>query len=67
MSLVFLALPIALLIAAVAVGAYLWAAKSGQFDDLETPRHRALWEDDAVAEAPDEAGTDGEPTSRTRE
>lgn len=46
MSLVFLALPIALAIAALAVGAWWWAAKSGQYDDLETPRHRALWEDD---------------------
>jgi len=32
----------------LAVMAYLWAAKSGQFDDLETPRHSVLWEEDAV-------------------
>lgn len=50
MSLIFLVLPLALLIAAIAVAAYFWAARSGQFDDLETPRHRALWEEDAVAE-----------------
>ncbi|MDA1258989.1 MAG: cbb3-type cytochrome oxidase assembly protein CcoS [Planctomycetota bacterium] len=67
MSLVYLALPVALFIAALAVGAWWWAVKSGQFDDLETPRHRALWEDDAVAEDADEIGADGKPTSRNRE
>lgn len=63
MSLIFIVLPIALAVAAVAVIAYLWAAKSGQFDDLETPRHRILWEDEAAG--PDE--TKDEPTSRNRE
>ena len=61
MSLIFLVLPIALAAAAAAVLAYLWAARSGQFDDLETPRHRVLWEDEP-------AGPGAEPpTSRTRE
>ncbi len=63
MSVVFLVLPLALLIAAAAVAAYLWAARTGQFDDLETPRHRALWEEDAVAgdetgKAPEDAARD---------
>jgi len=61
MSLIFLVLPIALAVAAAAVFAYLWAARSGQFDDLETPRHRILWEDEAAG--PDEEA----PTSRNRE
>lgn len=63
MSLIFLVLPIALAVAAVAVIAYLWAARSGQFDDLETPRHRILWEDEAA----DPAAPQDEPTSRSRE
>lgn len=61
MSLIFIVLPIALAVAAAAVIAYLWAAKSGQFDDMETPRHRILWEDEAAG--PAEEG----PTSRNRE
>lgn len=56
MSLVWIALPAALLLGALAVGAWWWANRTGQFDDLETPRHRALWEDDAVAEEPEEPG-----------
>lgn len=61
MSLIFLVLPVALAVAAAAVIAYLWAARAGQFDDLETPRHRILWEDEAAGPAADE------PTSRNRE
>jgi cbb3-type cytochrome oxidase maturation protein len=36
-----------LLFAGAAVAVYLWAARSGQFDDLETPAARILDEDDA--------------------
>jgi cbb3-type cytochrome oxidase maturation protein len=28
-----------MLIAAIAVGFFIWAARTGQFDDLETPGH----------------------------
>ena len=45
MSVIFLVLPLALLIVAVAVGAFVWATKRGQFDDLETPAIRALHDD----------------------
>jgi cbb3-type cytochrome oxidase maturation protein len=45
MSVIFLVLPLALIIVAVAVGAYAWAARRGQFDDLETPAIRALHDD----------------------
>ncbi len=45
MSVIFLVLPLALLIVAVAVGAFVWATKRGQFDDLETPAIRAIHDD----------------------
>jgi cbb3-type cytochrome oxidase maturation protein len=45
MSVIYIVLPVAILIAAVAVGAFLWAAKRGQFDDLTTPAIRALQDD----------------------
>ena len=43
---IFVLLPLALLIAAVAAGFFVWAAKSGQFDDLETPPVRMLFDDE---------------------
>jgi cbb3-type cytochrome oxidase maturation protein len=46
METIFVLLPFALLIAAVAVGFFIWAVRSGQFDDLETPAVRILFDDD---------------------
>jgi cbb3-type cytochrome oxidase maturation protein len=43
---IFVLLPLALLIAAVAVGFFVWAARTGQFDDLETPAVRMLFDDE---------------------
>jgi cbb3-type cytochrome oxidase maturation protein len=45
MSVVFLVLPLALLVVFVAIAAYAWAARRGQFDDLTTPAMRILHED----------------------
>lgn len=45
MSVVFVMAPIALVLAAVAVAAFIWAARDGQFDDTETPAHRVLFDD----------------------
>jgi cbb3-type cytochrome oxidase maturation protein len=42
MSVIYLVLPLALLIVAGAVLAFVWSAKSGQYDDLETPAVRVL-------------------------
>ena len=45
MSVLYIVLPLALIVVGVALFAYLWAAKRGQFDDLETPAMRALHDD----------------------
>ncbi len=42
MSVVYLVLPLALIIVGGAVLAFVWSAKSGQYDDLETPAVRVL-------------------------
>ncbi len=42
MSVMYLILPLALVIVFVAVAAFVWAARRGQFDDLDTPAMRAL-------------------------
>jgi cbb3-type cytochrome oxidase maturation protein len=52
MSVIFLVLPLALLIVLGAVGAYIWAVRRGQFDDLDTPAVRLLHDDDAPSTAP---------------
>ena len=52
MEILYLLIPIAILLVAAMVGAFLWAAKSGQFDDLEGPAHRILMEEDEPQEPP---------------
>ncbi len=46
MSILYVLIPLALLILAVAVWAFFWAVGSGQFDDLDTPAVRILMDDD---------------------
>ncbi len=48
MTLIVIAIPVALLIAASAVAAFIWAARSDQFEDLDTPAVRMLNEDPAI-------------------
>lgn len=45
MELVFVALPVALVIGGAALAAFIWAARDDQFEDLDTPSERALFED----------------------
>ncbi len=52
MEILYLLIPIALLLVAAMVVAFLWAARSGQFDDLEGPAHRILMDDDEPREKP---------------
>jgi len=49
MSVMFILLPVALIFSGAALLVFLWAARSGQFDDLETPGLRILHEDEEPA------------------
>ncbi len=49
MSVIYVLLPTASLLAAAAVAAFIWAVKRGQFDDLKTPALRMLHDDDDAA------------------
>ena len=55
MSVMFILLPLALLLAGLALLVFIWAARTGQFDDLETPALRILHEDVAVRSSVDGA------------
>ena len=45
MSVLYIVLPLALLIVGIAVAAFVWATRRGQFDDLDTPAVRVLHDD----------------------
>ena len=48
MSVILIMLPAALVLAGLGVWAFIMAAKKGQFDDLDTPAIRAVFDDDDV-------------------
>ena len=46
MSVLYIVVPLALAVVAVAVAAFVWATRRGQFDDLDTPAVRMLYDDE---------------------
>ena len=55
MSAVYIALPFALLLALIFLAGFIWSVRSGQMDDLETPAHRILGEDEVRKTAPQDS------------
>lgn len=45
MTVLFIVVPLAMVMAGVGLGAFFWAVRGGQFDDLDTPQCRALFDD----------------------
>jgi len=46
MSVLFIALPVALVLVTASITAFTWAMRRGQFDDLDTPAVRILHDSD---------------------
>ncbi|WP_262695707.1 cbb3-type cytochrome oxidase assembly protein CcoS [Kordiimonas aquimaris] len=46
MSVLLYLIPIALMLGVLGLGAFLWAMKNGQYDDLDGAAHRILLDDD---------------------
>ena len=46
MDILYLLIPISLILISVIILIFLWAIRSGQFDDLEGPAHKILMDDD---------------------
>jgi cbb3-type cytochrome oxidase maturation protein len=45
MSVLYIMVPLAVVLAGGFVAGFLWAVKRGQYDDVETPAHRMLQDD----------------------
>jgi cbb3-type cytochrome oxidase maturation protein len=45
-EILYMLIPMAIFIMIVAVVAFIWTVKSGQYDDMEGPAHRILMDDD---------------------
>ncbi|MBF0191821.1 MAG: cbb3-type cytochrome oxidase assembly protein CcoS [Magnetococcales bacterium] len=46
MNTIYILLPLAVLLSLVGLGMMIWSIRRGQFDDMEGPAHRILFEDD---------------------
>lgn len=55
MSVLFIAIPVALLLALIAVIAFVIQVRNGQYDDLETPARRMLYDDSEAKEKQEES------------
>ena len=55
MEILYLLVPLALALAGGAVLAFRWAAKNDQFDDLETPAVRVLFDDEETSSNADDS------------
>ena len=47
MSILYLLIPLGLLLVGLAVAAFFWAVRSGQFDDLDSPAMSVVLDDDS--------------------
>jgi len=56
-QIVMFLVPVMLILVALGIVLFSWAVKNGQYDDLEGPAHRILYDDDKDM-IPDDARTD---------
>ena len=54
MSILILMIPASILLGVFFVGAFIWATKQGQFDDLVTPQYEVLLEDKQIKDVNNE-------------
>lgn len=65
MDILYFLIPLSILLVVIIVAAFLWAIRSGQFDDLEGPAHRILLDDDEQnGQSPVEGGQRDEHDTR---
>ena len=54
MAALYILIPVAVALVAVAIWIFFWAVDSGQYDDLDGPAHSILFDDDEAPQASSE-------------
>ena len=67
MSVLYIMIPAALFLAALGIGAFIIAVKRGQFDDLDTPALRAVFDDDETPTKPAQTDNNSDNKHNTQE
>ena len=65
MEILYLLIPLSMLLVAVIVWIFLWAVRSGQFDDMEGPAHQILMDDDGPVIEKETATSDESSAQKT--
>ncbi len=60
MEIIYLLIPLSLLLVGLIIWIFIWAIRSGQFDDLEGPAHQIIMDDDSPQLRPDDDGTEAD-------
>jgi len=61
MDILYLLIPLSLVFVAIIAYVFLWAVKSGQFEDMEGPAHRILMDDDLPPSGISSKATNSDP------
>lgn len=65
MEIIFITVPITLLFIASGIAIFFWANKGGQFDDLDSPAHRILFDDDVTPKQGDSDTPEQSPSDQS--
>lgn len=59
MEVIYFLLPLSLILGILFLIFFIWSTKTGQYDDLETPAHRMLLEDENILTSHNKNQKDG--------
>lgn len=65
MTILYLLIPLSLILLGLAVWAFFWAVKHDQFEDLEGPAHRVLFDEDENDLTPEQRAARKKASSQT--
>lgn len=70
MEIIYWLIPVAVMLLAIAIAAFVWAVKSEQYSDLESPAYKILFDDDSEGNdtivEPDKSSTSNEQPDSTK-
>lgn len=67
MNILYLLIPLGLILVGLAVAAFFWAVRAGQFDDLETPAMSVIMDDDSAPASENRRRQKGDDKSTTED
>lgn len=67
MAALYILIPVAVVLVAVAIWVFFWAVDSGQFDDLDGPAHSILFDDDELPQSSADSKPDNQVTQQEKQ